>query len=393
MGCGVQDLRIDNAYSRSHVDIKPAVATKAEAIVEWDEQAVQNFTQEATPRCAHGLNATATLEHALIYQKTVSFSVPSRIFTAPSLELIPHTQRENLVVVLLNIREGWPNPIIGEVRYVKGRRYQFIGQPPQDEYGVIVGTDNFSAHVIHGSSFGFNLPEPWSEDQKRFLRKGYDGTIYEITQNNRQFVLKKHHSSTSLRKEITAYEMLHDVDGIGPYLGHISEALLLKKGEALENYAYWRPTFDVRFMRKLLKTIGAMHERSIFHNDIKISNFVMSDGIPHLIDFGSFSATMGEKNDCIGFTYPYYFCGEEIGIHADLRALGLVLFAIKHFFNPRFVDSFHARQSREIILKSELAVYKIAELLLENGDFIDGVIAGLILKRYRDAFHVLDVLR
>ena len=154
---------------------------------------------------------------------------------------------------------------------------------------------------------------------------------------------KKNQYSSESDKEIKAYEQLHvhGIEGIGPYLGQIqNDYILLEKGEPLDTFAVSHKNLAEAFMKSLLKTVGEMHGRILYHNDIKIGNMIVVDNKPYIIDFGNQSSHTWTLKQGQGFSFPYYVIGEDTGIKADLRALGFVFFALKHFGEDAYKDEF-----------------------------------------------------
>lgn len=366
------------------------------AFYEWSDSDKSSFLINSYDKIDVDNKKHLKEEHELLESIISPLSFYSKKFlTASSLEKIPKDIVSELTLVFLNMNKAkWQNPIVGEVKYVNDRRYQFIGQHAGDDYGIVIGTDKFENLYLEnffggGNIYTLKLAKTWQEVDEKEIGHGSYGKVYEVKFNNRVFAAKQNSDKSGNDKEIIAYEKLSDIEGIGPYLGQIqNNYILLEKGEPLDVYAPANRDVVKTFIQGLLKTAGEIHRRGIYHNDLKVNNIIVVNGKPHIIDFGNYSETSWQLGRGHGFTSPYYAVGDFTGIKADLRALGFVFFGIKHFDNPIFAMSFWKPEKKIVILQEDL---KIADIYpgLKNGDNIDKVIAKLLMKEYKNAFEAL----
>lgn len=383
--------------AQTTADAQASTPPKAPAFVKWTSNDIVNFKnfkynwfeEIDVPNKQHLKAEHAIVDKACIHIDCID-SGP--FFTTQTLESIPNGEITKLSGVFLHMQTAkWVHPIPGEVKYVNDTRYQFVGQAPNDPYGVVIASDNFEQVYTSGVSTNFkvSIDQPWSDSDQTKLGEGSYGYVWTIHYNGRTFVAKSNRYSGNTFTEVDAYEKLHGVPGIGPYIGQIGQQfVLLQKGEPLALFIRKQPGSAAEFIKSLLQTVGAMHAKHVFHNDIKVGNIIVVDNKPYLIDFGSFSTYSWRLERLHGFTRPYYAEGEETGVQADLRALGFVAFAITHFNDPAFTKDFIELDDGGFGLKAKLKPEAIANELA-NKDQLDQLITKLLKKEFRDASEAL----
>ena len=405
----------DAAFKLSAAAIKSlqaaqAVGKKVPDYFEWTKSDYQNLylaQKDADIEQLDVPNKTYLIFEKALLKKAHEplYGGKDLFITAQKLESIPQGKITDISYVFLNMNKaGWKNPIPGEVKYINGIRYQFVGQHPGDDYGVIVAVDDFNK-IAQKNPFDFStyyktkIDRPWQDSDQKKLASGSYGKAYEVDFNNRKFVAKSNKRNNDTSREINAYELLNGIEGIGPYLGHVeNQYVLLEKGEPLDTFAPTHKNLAEPFMKSLLKTMSEMHDRTLYHNDIKIHNMIVVNNKPYIIDFGNQSnpSLIGINLTWVlgkghGFSSPYYEEGDLTGKKADLRALGFVFFGLKHFGEDAFKDSFYEPEKGVIILKAALKPEDIAKRI-ENGDKVDKVIAKMLRKQFNNASQALLAL-
>lgn len=367
------------------------------------------------------------------FDPKVSEELAKKIFSYKSPHLIKDTWADHVVVAssldLITKRHGeflksseiglafvpidpkdW-NTIPGEVKLINGLRFQFIERTPvPTESYSIVAFSLPKSDAVQNLMSNLMLPLPWQKSDEKPLGEGGMANVSEVEYQGRVIAAKNYKNKTTIKPEIDAYELLLGEPGVGPYLGWVGghfarefdgshwtsgTALLLGLGEMLNDYLdslpqdnYVKTVEDL--FAPLLSTVDRLHNKEIWHCDLKPLNMIMVNNKPHIIDFGNYQQGSGKQIDrWRGITAPYYRDKDDAG-PADLRALGLTFFAMKYRKNTdaKWQKYFYKnRNLQENLDSNELAK------ALESGDKSDQVIAKLISGKFVTANKALSFLQ
>jgi serine/threonine-protein kinase len=123
-----------------------------------------------------------------------------------------------------------------------------------------------------------------------------------------------------------------EVDGI-PYLAQV-----FMPGGSLENMLEREGKLSlaetVRICTAVASGLDAMHEKGLFHRDVKPANILLDDaGKPYLCDFGlakdrdaSVLTQAGQALGSMDYMAPEQIRGEDVSAQSDVYALGCVMF-------------------------------------------------------------------
>ena len=105
-----------------------------------------------------------------------------------------------------------------------------------------------------------------------------------------------------------------------------------EKGD-LSRFIKVRPLKEIHaklFFKKILKAVQCLHEKKVYHRDLKTGNILLDNKFnPLICDFGFSTTTKSNLNDKLG---TYYYAAPEIyknlydGERVDIFALGVILF-------------------------------------------------------------------
>lgn len=295
-------------------------------------------------------------------------------------------------IAFTKLTKEWNNPIPGEVRLIDGLRFQFIRN--DSPYSIVA----FSRPLQHENiRKNIGIPLPWDESQEKPLGFGAKANIFQVEYSGRTFVVKVF-KMQGIANEVSAYEKLLGVDGVGPYLGWVGGRisysdlnaldirLMLGPGTPMKEYLNHQPDKAQSFFSPLLSILNEMHNRHVWHSDIKTLNFIVINDRPHIIDFDNYIGHTWQLGHGHGFTSPYYEVGEMTGIKADIKAMGFSFFEMKYRKN----DLWGAFKGD--FLKTDLDPKQLASQLEKTGNHTDNVIAKMLKGEFKDANEALKFL-
>jgi hypothetical protein len=337
--------------------------------------------------------------------------ITSNIVTANGLSSLNKTHidktKSKITLVFIKLLPGeWDLPIVGEVKFINGLRFQYLGTDSNDNISILLLSKNLPNDIAQS----LKINAPWDEKDEVIIGEGGKGSVFEITINGRKIVGKRNRKDkfgSYVNDEISNYENLTGLDGCGPYFGYVggclknvfgggdpSVILLLGSGKSLKALLPTQSKSDVeKWFLPLLGNLSALHAQSKFHSDIKPANMIIFEGKPYFIDFDNVRDRGAAIKFGSGATYPYYSLGDEFGVKADLKAIGFTFFEMRYFGGRDNFGDLFEQEDGEWFFKDDVDSQKIVDALNTKGsDKIDTVIIGLLTDRYESAAEAMGEL-
>lgn len=120
-------------------------------------------------------------------------------------------------------------------------------------------------------------------------------------------------------------------------------------GDSLNNYIYGYYDTDLflKLISNLVNQLCLLEKQNFYHLDVNLSNIIIKDNKPYLIDFG----TLTNKNDKLkreyygsfGYVPPEYLLQKNLVIEKfDVFSIGIILFQKCFGFNPFNLSKYYS---------------------------------------------------